>query len=358
MTTFQHFTPADWQRIERDWCAWWNGELTRPLVVIETFEGGQEAAWWKFDDFLTQFPLDMPVQQVLDYFQSRLEAMHFAGDAFPKWWVNFGAGVAAAFLGSAVHYETGTTWFYSLDVERLSDIHVAYNPDNPWWRRALDITRAAVERWGQQITIGMTDLGGNLDILASLRGTQKLLFDLYDMPEAVDRLTCEITGLWLRYYDELDAIIAPAGRGSACWGPCWSPTRGYMLQSDFSYMISPEMFERWVLPDMQACCRALDYPFYHLDGKGEIPHLDMLLSIPNLRGIQWQPGDGQPLADHWLPLLRRIREGGKLCQVYVTRAGARTICREIGGRGFLFHIINDPMTPQAAETFVEEMYAL
>ena len=95
-----------------------------------------------------------------------------------------------------------------------------------------------------------------------------------------------------------------------------------MLQSDFSYMISPRMFERLILPDLTACCDALDYAFYHLDGKGEIKHLDMLLSIERLRGIQWIPGDGAPPPEEWMPLLKRIRDGGKLCQVYVTPEGA------------------------------------
>ncbi len=28
------FTPDDWQRIRRDWSAWWAGELDRPMVVL------------------------------------------------------------------------------------------------------------------------------------------------------------------------------------------------------------------------------------------------------------------------------------------------------------------------------------
>jgi len=163
--------------------------------------------------------------------------------------------------------------------------------------------------------------------------------------------------LWLRYYNELEAVTRTAGRGNACWGPVWSPGRGYMLQSDFSYMISPRMYKRFVVPDLTACCAALDYGFYHLDGMGEIPHLDHLLSIQRLRGIQWQPGDGQPMGDVWLPLLKRIRDGGKLCQVYVTRQGALTIQRELGGKGFLMHIVNDPMTVAEAEEFLRQLRA-
>jgi 5-methyltetrahydrofolate--homocysteine methyltransferase len=242
-------------------------------------------------------------------------------------------------------------------VDSLSQIRLAFDAENPWWQRVLAVTRAAVERWGEHILVGCTDLGGNLDILASLRSSEKLLFDLSDTPEEVDRLVAEITPLWLRYYDELYESTAAAGRGNACWGPCWSPGKGYMLQCDFSYMISPRMFERFVLPDLSACCAHLDYGFYHLDGKGEIPHLDHLLSIERLRGIQWQPGDGQPLADGWLPLLKRIRDGGKLCQVYVTAEGAKTIVRELGGKGFLMHII-EWLRPDQAKAFLDELHSL
>jgi hypothetical protein len=171
------------------------------------------------------------------------------------------------------------------------------------------------------LVTGLADIGGNLDVMASLRGSQKLLFNLTDAPHEVERLSRRITSLWLRCYDELYPIASAAGRGNACWGPCWSPGRGYMLQSDFSYMISPDMFRRFVLPDLEACSDRLDYAFYHMDGKGQIPHLDQLLSIKRLRGIQWQPGDGQPMADAWLPLPKRIRDGGTLCQVYVTCGG-------------------------------------
>ena len=120
-----------------------------------------------------------------------------------------------------------------------------------------------------------------------------------------------------------------------------------MLQSDFSYMISPAMFERFVLPDLERCCVALDYPFYHMDGKGQVRHLEHLLSLKRLRGIQWQPGAGTPSAHQWLPLLKRIRDAGKLCQVYVTPEGALTIVRALGGKGFVFAI--EPAFPNREE---------
>jgi len=66
--------------------------------------------------------------------------------------------------------------------------------------------------------------------------------------------------------------------------------------------------------------------------------LDQLLSIEKLRGIQWIPGAGAPPPEKWLPLLKRIHDGGKLCQVYGAPEGAKTIIRELGCKGFCFVI--------------------
>jgi hypothetical protein len=348
MTRAFDFTRSRWMQLERDWGAWWAGELGRPIVTIVTRDPGTYPP--PGDDFLTRFPLEMPADAVIDYFETRLKTQQFYADAVPKWWVNLGAGIVGAYLGAGTEYGTGTTWFHPLKVETLADVHLVYDANNVWWQRTQEITRAAVDRWVERgVMVAYTDLGGNLDILASLRGTGNLLLDVIEAPEEVDRLVSEITALWLRFFNELDALFPPEQYGRAAWAPPWSPGRGYMLQSDFCYMISPRMFERFVMPDLITCCDAIEYPFYHMDGKGQLAHLDMLLSIEKLRGIQWQPGDGQPLADDWLDVLRRIRDAGKLCQVYVTLDGALKIVRELGGKGFLFDIQDQGVTITEAE---------
>lgn len=356
--THLRFTDKDWERIERDTMAWWAGELDRPLVWLSASEPLPQAIPYRY---LSNYPLDMPAKDLVDLYEPALAATRFYADAFPYLWINFGPGIMAGFVGSDVYSVSDpqeTVWFSTSGATDIVDLDLAYDAQNAWWQRVRELTAAFVQRWDGQVAIGHTDLGGNLDILASFRTAEGLLFDVIEQPQEVERQAQQITHLWLRYYDELDAIVRPPCRGTTCWTPIWSTGKTYMLQSDFAYMISPGMFERFVVPDLTACCAHLDHGFYHLDGKNQIPHLDHLLSISRLRGIQWIPGDGQPPPDQWLPLLKRIRDGGKLCQVFVSPEGARTIVQNLGGRGFMLVIQHaDPgfADPDVAQAYLDQL---
>ena len=205
-----NFTNEDWARVERDTMAWWEGELDRPLLwlaVTDPVDAGRPHG------FMTNYPLSMPVGEVLDRHAPFLEATHFYGDAFPWLWPNFGPGMVAGFAGAQVHSVTEpseTVWFTPAEETSIADLDLAYDPDNVWWRRVQDLTALAVERYGVQLAVAHADLGGNLDILASFREAEGLLFDMVDHPEEVERVASQITELWIRYYDELDRIIRPA----------------------------------------------------------------------------------------------------------------------------------------------------
>lgn len=375
MNLKSHFTQQDWERIERDWTAWWAHELDRPLVMIY---GTDLSGKMKIGSSLLAQKLGIrdhtlmdlyhykipalfqpgdPVERIIDGYTQLMSIIRCYGDAWPRWWVDFGPGIAAGFLGTNVQADDNTVWFDMDQPVSLDTWQGKFDLHNEWYRFARDITQEAVTRWGNQVQVGVTDLGGNLDILASLRGTQQLLVDCIENPAGVKRCVDQVTGLWLQYYQEFVSITDQAGIGSTCWAHLWSPARYYMLQCDFSYMISPRMFEQFVLPDIAACCEQLDHGFYHLDGKGEIPHLKHLLSLERLRGIQWVPGDGAPPQEEWLDLLQQIRDAGKLIQLYVSAEGALKITRALGGQGFAF-TINEQMNPAEAEAYLKEIHSI
>ena len=162
----------------------------------------------------------------------------------------------------------------------------------------------------------MTDLGGAVDVVSVFRPGEALLMDLYDHPGEVRRLTWEAHEAWWRYFDEIDAVLRPGNPGYTSWAPIFSEEPYYMLQCDFCYMIGPEMFDEFVKPELAASCRRIPRAFYHLDGAGQLPHLDSLLTIPELKGVQWIPGSGAKPQSQWPDVYRKIRRAGKYVQVY------------------------------------------
>jgi len=355
------FNEESWQKLEESWSAWWNHELDRPMVVINNFTPNEK--FKKLQEkypgagCAAHFPLDEPAENIIDFFQAMLESTQLYGDSWPRWWPNFGPGIISGFLGAKVIVKSDTVWFEPPDGFEFEKLKIEFDEQNKWYRRIMELTEAAIEKWQDKVNISFTDLGGNYDVLLHFRSTEKLLMDLYDKPDMLKDYMRKVTKLWLECYKKFYEKISINNRGTSAWAPLWSPGKHYILQCDFSYMISPQMFEEFVLDDLKACCDYLDHGFYHLDGKGQIPHLDLLLGIENLCGIQWIPGgeSGWGQAENRLDLLKRIIDGGKLCQVYATPESAMKIKNELGGKGFAFEIVGESMDEKSAKELIEEL---
>ena len=162
--------------------------------------------------------------------------------------------------------------------------------------------------------LGMPDLGGVADILSTFRPADLLPMDFYDEPEQIRRLLREITVAWHEFYVDIASVIRGATPGFSDWSGIFCEDSVYILQCDYAYMIGPEMFREFILPGLTYDCENLGHSFYHLDGVGQLAHLDMLLGVERLDGIQWIPGDGKKPCEDWPEVYRSILDGGKLAQ--------------------------------------------
>lgn len=315
--TCKHFSPARWNAIREAYRAWWDGTLDRPLIAVTLsgYEPGRPEPSLPGYNFLSRYPLETPAEAVIDRMDYDLAGRRFLGDAFPEVWINFGPGVAATFLGASLQNGENTVWYHPGRMPEIGDLRLRLDPGNVWFRRIGDLKRAAMDFWDGDVQVGMTDLGGNLDLVSTFRPGENLLLDLYDHPDSVHRLTWEAHAAFWQAFQAYEQILAGTNPGYTCWTPIFSETPYYMLQCDFAYMIGPDMFDRFVLPELREACRKLDHPFFHLDGPGMLPHLDSLLRIPELKGIQWVPGAGAPDITQWPEVYRKIHAAGKRIQV-------------------------------------------
>ena len=307
----------NWDEIKARYEAWWTGTLTdSPILNVHA-----PAANPPTERLQVQAPEEMrsrwlDAQYRAANYRANMPFSAYVGDAFPNYWPNLGPGISAAYVGSTPHFAPDTVWFRPLPVSTLDEIeeYLHFDPENYWWQLTCAQTQTALDVYEGDFIVGHTDMGGAMDILASLRGTQKLLIDLVEQPETVKRIEAKIIDLWCTYYDELRKLMTQAGQnGASGWMGLWAQETWYPLQCDFSAMISPEMFEEFVVPTLRRQCQFLTHSVYHWDGPDAIPHLEHLLSIDDLDAIQWTPGAGNPGVDaeKWLPFYERIVEAGK-----------------------------------------------
>jgi hypothetical protein len=135
MPKWNEFDDREWNRIEETWCAWWEGELDRPLLFIESVPLESGVVVSNLTPHLTQHGLDTPVEEFMTQIEGCLRQVEYLGDAFPKWFPNLGAGVLAAFLGSQPHFDNDTTWFNPVDDREMANLEMEIDPSNPWWVR-------------------------------------------------------------------------------------------------------------------------------------------------------------------------------------------------------------------------------
>ena len=328
------FDKNRWDRVKENHDLWWDGKLGRPIIncTLNNREPDYPKPNLPYHRFTSFYDIDVPVEDILDVWDYELSKKTYYGDAYPRVHPYFGPGVIAAYLGCELinGFEQLTTWFAPKEEITAEKLHLKMDFDNVWFKRLLEFYKKSVERWGDKVQYDMTDLGGNLDIVSSFLHGEKLLFSLYDEPDEVKRLGWEAHNAWWECFNAIEEVIRPVSPGYSAWAPPFSTDPYYILQCDFCYMIGPDMFDEFVKPELEATCKKLKNPFYHLDGPGELPHLDSLLTIPELKGIQWGPGAGQPTVEHWSEVNKKIADAGKLHLIWGNAQTIATIADEIG----------------------------
>ncbi len=348
------FFKEDWSEAKERLATWWEKDaLDRPLIQVfaprsdPKYASGEDVNFqydhWGFPRASEDTAV---ITRNIKGFLRQCAETYFGGEAYPNLWVNLGAGVLGAYLGAEPVLESETVWFGAQRNNELGKSweelrRLEFNSSNKWWKLTKRITEVASETLAGHSVVGMTDLGGILDIIASLRGSENLIVDLTRNPEDVKSLSLKVIDYWHKCYDELDRIIRRSMEGTSAWMGIWCPESWYPIQCDFAFMLSPKLFDEFALSHVKEQCERLDRAIYHLDGPGEIPHLDSLLKVEKLDGIQWVPGAGEDLQGNdcgspkWIPMYRKILEAGKLLVLYIPRDKVIPMLKALGSKKVL-----------------------
>ena len=322
------------EQTKQHYINWWNHKG----IVLNMWEHFQEGVEPHADVPAPPAPKDVDQKwfdpewraEYLDWYvaHSCLKA-----DMLPVANTQLGPGSLAAILGGVFEGGEDTIWIHP-DPDFNDDIR--FNPEHPNYLLHKALLKACKQKAQGNYYVGMPDLMEGMDVLAALKGTDKVLMDTVTQPEVLERQMQQINDIYFRVFDELYDIIREGDEMAFCYFSSWAPGKMTKLQSDISTMISVEDYRRFVQPFIRQQCRKIDYTLYHLDGVGALHHLPALLEIDELNAIQWTPGVGEPQggSPKWYDLYKKILAAGKsIMACWVTVDELRPLLDNIGGDG-------------------------
>ena len=321
----------DWERSRQRLEAFWRGEvLDRCCFSVTVTPPCPQTAPKGEAELLRQWT---DAETIIAANRRRMERAYYGGDAFPNINLNLGAaGHAGFFRGSIHHFSDDTVWFSPI-LEAPDALE--FDENSFLYRKTLELARAFAEDSRGDYIVSMSDCSGNADVLSHLLGPEALLVAMVDEPEAVEAGLKKVQPVYERIHREVYEIVRENNGGGCCisWLTTWGAGLHAQLQCDMSVMISNDLFERFVMPELRAQTALLDHSLYHLDGIQQVRHLDSLLSLERLQAIQWTQVVGQPPCTEFLPELRRIQTAGKSLLILAAPGQVRPLMENLSSRG-------------------------
>lgn len=296
---------------------WWEGKNRKPLIQISILKDKNFINLnnlWKRENEKVDFEKFVKIQIENT---KKYKYLGISYPALPHLWGSRGTPmVMTAYLGSKVIFKDETIWFEKF-INDWKKIRIEFKEDNFWINISKKLLEKQVEKYNGEFLIWLPDFGDALTCFSLMRGVEELLIDIIEIPEIILEKIDEFVNTWIKVHKFFHSIYSKKLFGDASW-LLWAPGKTYACQCDFSTMISPKLFEKFVLYELEKLKDYLEYMVWHLDGPDEIKHLDILLSLPYIKAIQVVPGAGKPpcASSLWLPIIEKILKKGKNIIIY------------------------------------------
>lgn len=322
--------------------AWWAGSsLGRPALYVRA----RNPAFKPQDNpgaALDPKARDTDLACHLHRLENALEGNLWLAEAMPEVPLHVGANITLPGVLAGGDYSsdpaTGTSWLKHLDDVYGRPLPV-FDPNHPVLKHLDPIYDAMTTALDHRGFINPPSILDGLTTLSSFRGPDNLCLDLLEDAEHVIAWSAALTQIALKMYDHFYQRSRARGyRDSSSWVGATAEGTMDAVQCDFAVMMSPEMFDRFAMPDLRTMCDYFDYSLYHLDGTAQTRFLPSLRQIRKLNGIQWnpEPGAGSPSLPKWIEVFREIRKMGFINEIFIkTVEEAEILTRELGPDGLL-----------------------
>jgi hypothetical protein len=327
----------DWERAKARLTAWYQCEvIDRCAMIVTAPKRGVERRTIEPPGSVVERWTNL--DYVMDVAEERMRCTFYGAEAHPMFRPGLGPSVFAAWLGSEITFSEDTSWAKPCinDWNDFRGLH--FDRENRWWQWLLKATLVAAERGRGRYIVAVVDLHAGADALGALRGVENFCTDLVDAPDRIRECELYIRRMWFEAFDELYGALTSCGQeGTGSW-LSWGPGKAFPLAEDALALISPRHFREFFYDALVEQAAYLDSKVFHVDGPEALPSLDLVLDIPKLQGIQWEPGAAHLPILQWIPLIRRIQSHGKCVCVNAEPCEVETMLGELSAKGLLLKV--------------------
>ncbi len=182
-----------------------------------------------------------------------------------------------------------------------------FDESNPWVSKMLEFIPALEAQSGGRYPVGVTLMRGPADLLSALYGGDAFIYRLLDEPGEVDEVVRRVTDFWIALGRRLLERLPLFHGGTAGLGfGLWCPGKMIWFQEDAAALLSPALYERFILPADCRITEAFEHTFVHLHPARLVPSLQ--LAKTRVDAIELNIDCGGPGAEQQLPCYRAILE--------------------------------------------------
>ncbi|MCA1809350.1 MAG: hypothetical protein LC725_07880, partial [Lentisphaerae bacterium] len=263
----------------------------------------------------------------------------FFGSGLPSMRAGLGPSFMTATLGCPLNFLPETTWTEPAiadwnDFEGFPDYR-----QNRWYQLSLEMMERVSAAASGRCVVMLPDLHPGGDGVASLRGNENFMMDLYDCPDQVRMALEHLDGMFIEMLETYYRICRAHGQSGSAGFTGWGPNKTFPVQDDTLALVSPAAAREFLLPGILRQARSIDNATFHLDGPEALDKLEMLLEASELRDIQWVPGAAHQEMTQWIPVMKRILAAGKLLTTGCKPEELEPILSEVPARGLRLYIM-------------------
>ena len=215
-----------------------------------------------------------------------------------------------AMLGSPVQVGEESIWAEEGGFDFANTSKLDFSPANPWRRKYLEFVAVLKDHFGSRVPVGQPILRGVSDMIAALRKTSQMIFDLYDFPEEYKKLGKSCTDLIIGLVREQQRLTGPfAGGYFVEQFSLWAPDRIIRMQEDASALFSPALYDKLLQEEDRRQADAFAYSLIHLHSSS-LFLLDRILNVEPILCFQINKDAAASIPEE-IPYFQMVQKKGK-----------------------------------------------